>query len=147
MYNFKVSDEKEYKVKFGYKPTLKENIVSRFVKIRQTDEELTEAEQMEKLEEALLFLPEALLVGLQVHHKDEFGYDYDSKDGKSEKVDIVMDLIDEYTANDGDPTELLSALENELLTDSFLSNLFRQAVEAEEKKTTPKKTATKKTTK
>ena len=91
--------EKELKIKFGYKPTLKERLISRIVKMSRTGGE-NEAENMEKMEDLLLFLPEILLIGLQVHHED-FRYDYDTKEGKEEQLNRAFDLIDEYSIQDG----------------------------------------------
>ena len=71
---------KEYNIKFGYKPTLKERIISKVVKLGDVTGENDEVD-MEKVEDLLLFLPELLLVGLQVNHND-FRYDYDTKEGK-----------------------------------------------------------------
>ena len=71
---------KEYNIKFGYKPTLKERIISKVVKLGDVTGENDEVD-MEKVEDLLLFLPERLLVGLQVNHND-FRYDYDTKEGK-----------------------------------------------------------------
>ena len=81
---------------------------------------------MEDLEELLLYLPEILLVGLQVHHKD-FRYDYDTKDGKEDQLDKVFDLIDKYTENsDSSVMDLFNGLQEALLEDSFLANMFRK---------------------
>lgn len=116
--------EKELNIKFGYKPTLKERLISRIVKMSRTDSE-DEAESMEKVEDMLLLLPEILLVGLQVHHED-FRYDYDTKEGKEEQLNKAFDLIDEYsTQDDADLMQLFNDLQDEMKNDSFLSSLFQ----------------------
>ena len=119
-------DGKDYKIKFGYKPTLKEHVISKIVKFSRLSDENGDVD-MEDLEELLLYLPEILLVGLQVHHKD-FRYDYDTKDGKEDQLDKVFDLIDKYTENsDSSVTDLFNGLQEALLEDSFLANMFRKA--------------------
>lgn len=123
--------EKELNIKFGYKPMLKERIISRIVKTSKTNSE-DEAENMEKIEDLLLFLPEILLVGLQVHHK-EYRYDYDTKEGKKEQLKKVFDLVDEYSMDDdADLMKLFNDLQKEMKNDSFLASLFRQVEKAEE---------------
>lgn len=119
-------DGKDYKIKFGYKPTLKEHVISKIVKFSGMSDENGDVD-MEDLEELLLYLPEILLVGLQVHHKD-FRYDYDTKDGKEDQLDKVFDLIDKYTENsDSSVMDLFNELQEALLEDSFLANMFRKA--------------------
>ena len=118
-------DGKDYKIKFGYKPTLKEHVISKIVKFSGMSDENGDVD-MEDLEELLLYLPEILLVGLQVHHKD-FRYDYDTKDGKEDQLDKVFDLIDKYTENsDSSVMDLFNGLQEALLEDSFLANMFRK---------------------
>ena len=125
-------DGKDYKIKFGYKPTLKEHVISKIVKFSGMSDENGEVD-MEKLEELLLYLPEILLVGLQVHHED-FRYDYDTKDGKEDQLDKVFDLIDKYTENsDSSVMDLFNGLQEALLEDSFLANMFRKAKAKAEK--------------
>lgn len=119
--------EKELNIKFGYKPTLKERLISRIVKIGNNDSEnKTDSENMERIEDILLFLPEILLIGLQVHHK-EYRYNYDTKEGKEEQLDKAFDLIDEYSSNgNGDLMKLFNDLQEEMKTDSFLAALFQK---------------------
>lgn len=124
--------EKEFSIKFAYEPTLKERLVSRIVKIsnRKTGDD-DEVGGMEKIEDMLLFLPEILLVGLQVHHKD-YAYDYDTKKGKDEQLAKAFKLIGEYSeSKDADLMKLFSDLQEEMKNDSFLASLFRQAEAAE----------------
>lgn len=123
--------EKELNIKFGYKPTLKERLISKIVKMSRTDGE-DENESMEKMEDLLLFLPEILLIGLQVHHED-FRYDYDTKEGKEEQLNKAFDLIDEYSTQDGaDLMQLFNDLQEEMRNDSFLASLFQKEEKAEE---------------
>ena len=125
-------DGNDYNIKFGYKPTLKEHVISKIVKFSGMSDENGDVD-MEDLEELLLYLPEILLVGLQVHHKD-FRYDYDTKDGKEDQLDKVFDLIDKYTENsDSSVMDLFNGLQEALLEDSFLANMFRKAKAKAEK--------------
>lgn len=123
--------KKEYNIKFGYKPTLKERLVSRIVRTARTNSE-DEIESMEKIEDLLLFLPEILLVGLQVHHK-EFRYNYDTKEGKEEQLEKAFDLVDEYASNeDADLMKLFNDLQSAMKEDSFLASLFQKEEKAAE---------------
>ena len=121
---------KEINIKFGYKPTLKERIISKVVRMSNITDENGETD-MEKVEDLLLFLPELLLVGMQVHHKD-FRYDYDTKEGKQKQLDKTLDLVEKYMeSEDADIMELFGKLEEALMQDSFLASLFRKEQEAE----------------
>lgn len=125
--------ENEYNIKFAYKPTLKERLVSRIVRIGKTANQDSddEVENTEKMEDLLLFLPEILLIGLQVHHK-EYRYDYDTKEGKEEQLEKAFDLIDEYSmSEDADLMKLFNDLQEEMKSDSFLASIFRKEEKAE----------------
>ena len=123
-------DGKELNIKFGYKPTLKERIISRVLKMENIADEDGEV-SYEKIEDLMLFLPELLLVGLQVHHKD-FRYDYDTKEGKEKQLDKTLDLVEKYMeSEDADIMELFGKLEEALMQDSFLASLFRKEQKAE----------------
>ena len=76
--------DKELKIKYGYKPTLKEHVISKLAKIGNVNSEDGEAD-LEKIEDLLMYIPEFLLIGLQVYH-DEYRYNYDTKEGKQEKI-------------------------------------------------------------
>lgn len=113
----------EYSIKFGYKPTLKERIIS---KVINASSALESGGDMEKLEDLLLFLPELLLVGLQVNHK-EFRYDYDTKEGKEEQLDKAFALVEEYMdGEDADIMAFFGQFQKALLQDSFLRSLFQE---------------------
>lgn len=117
--------EKEFNIKFGYKPTLKERIISKFVNFSNITDKDGNA-NLEKIEDLMLFLPELLLVGLQVHHKD-FRYDYDSGEGKLEQLDKTFKLVEEYMdSEEADAMILFNQLQEVLLQDSFLKGLFRK---------------------
>ena len=121
---------KELNIKFGYKPTLKERIISRVLKMENIADENGEV-SYEKIEDLMLFLPELLLVGQQVQHKD-FRYHYDTKEGKEKQLDKTLDLVEKYMeSEDADIMELFGKLEEALMQDSFLASLFRKEQEAE----------------
>lgn len=125
--------EKELNIKFGYKPTLKEKIISKLMKF-ETAENKNDAEL---LEEMLLFIPELLLAGLQVHY-EEYRYNYDTGEGKEEQLDKAFALIEGYLdEEDADIMELFRQLEEEMLQNSFLKKLFQQEKEKQEEKMTP----------
>lgn len=117
--------EKEYSIKFAYKPTLKERIISKFVKFADLSNGDKEA-YFEKIEDLLLFLPEAVLVGLQVHHPD-FKYNCDTGEGKEEQLDKAFALVEEYMdGEDADVIAFSNQLQEALLQDSFLRSLFQK---------------------
>ena len=128
----------EYSIKFGFKPTLKSHL------IKDVSESVSEQDgSLESVEKLLLeTLPKMLLVGLQVNHKDEFGYDYDTNEKYDEQFNKVLNLLSEKI-DDGeiDCIELFNELENELESNSFLA----QMMETEKKNQTPAKKTPSKT--
>ena len=128
----------EYSIKFGFKPTLKSHL------IKDVSESVSEQDgSLESVEKLLLeTLPKMLLVGLQISHKDEFGYDYDTNEKYDEQFNKVLNLLSEKI-DDGeiDCIELFNELENELESNSFLA----QMMETEKKNRTPAKKTPSKT--
>jgi hypothetical protein len=128
----------EYSIKFGFKPTLKSHL------IKDVSESVSEQDgSLESVEKLLLeTLPKMLLVGLQVNHKDEFGYDYDTNEKYDEQFNKVLNLLSEKI-DDGeiDCIELFNELENELESNSFLAKIM----ETEKKNRTPAKKTPSKT--
>lgn len=129
----------EYSIKFGFKPTLKSHLIKDVSE--SVDEQDGSLESVEKL--LLETLPKMLLVGLQVNHKDEFGYDYDTNEKYDEQFNKVLNLLSEKI-DDGeiDCIELFNELENELESNSFLAKMM----ETEKKNRTPAKKTPSKTT-
>lgn len=128
----------EYSIKFGFKPTLKSHL------IKDVSESVSEQDvSLESVEKLLLeTLPKMLLVGLQVSHKDEFGYDYDTNEKYDEQFNKVLNMLSEKI-DDGeiDCIELFNELENELESNSFLAKMM----ETEKKNRTPAKKTPSKT--
>ncbi len=81
--------KKEYTIKFGYEPTLKSRLLSRVAKMTVNMKQDAE-ENLEQIENMLLFVPEMVLVGLQKFHSDEFGYNMDTNDGYEEAKNKVF---------------------------------------------------------
>ena len=127
--------KKELNIKFGYKPTLKERVISKVVRMGNVQKE-DGSTNLEKVEDLLLYLPELLLVGMQVHHED-YRYDYDTKEGKEKQLEKAFALIEEYMdGEDADVMELFNKLNDALTEDSFLASLFRQEQKAEKAENT-----------
>lgn len=117
--------KQEFSVKFGYEPTLKEHLISRFVKFTNMKSD-DDSVDFDKIEDLLLFLPEILLIGLQVHHKD-YRYNYDTGEGKAEQLEKAFALVDEYAnGDDADIMEFFKQMQEALLQDGFLRSLFNR---------------------
>ena len=72
-----------------------------------------------------MFLPEAVLVGLQVHYP-EFKYNCDTGEGKEEQLDKAFALVEEYMDSEGaDVMAFFNQIQEALLEDSFLRSLFQ----------------------
>ena len=120
---------KELNIKFGYKATLKERVISKVVKFSKVSEQKDE-KNMENIEDLLLYLPEFLLVGLQVNHK-EYRYNVDTGEGKEKQLEKTFALIEEHMNNDdADVMDIFNGLQEALTEDSFLSSLFRKEQKA-----------------
>lgn len=124
--------EKELKIKFAYKPTLKERVISKLVKVGNLSGD--SGVDMEKVEDMLLYLPEILLVGVQACH-EEYRYNYDTKEGKEEQLDKMFDLIEEYCEQeDADIMGLFEDFQKEMESDGFLRSLFQREKATKKKK-------------
>lgn len=123
---------KEYTVKFGYAPVVKNRIIPKLVGTEQQGDEL------EVIDNMLEFLPEFLLVGLQKFHADEFGFDFDDKEAKEKQLVKVYDLLDDYldpeNEEGGDLQSLYNDLSVELEKNSFLSKMLAEETQTAKKK-------------
>lgn len=128
MLTIKVNN-KEYTIKFGYEPTLKSRLLSRVAKMTVNMKQDAE-ENLEQIENMLLFVPEMVLVGLQKFHSDEFGYNLDTNDGYEEAKNKAFSLVGDYVdTGDVDITDFFTELEEELTSNGFLKKMFEKEVE------------------
>lgn len=123
---------KEYTVKFGYAPVVKNKIIPRLIGMEQ------QGEGLEVIDNMLEFLPEFLLVGLQKFHADEFGFDFDDKEAKEKQLVKVYDLLDDYldpeNEEGGDLQSLYNDLTAEMEKNSFLSKMLAEEAQTAKKK-------------
>jgi hypothetical protein len=82
---------------------------------------------------------ELLLVGLQKYHSDKFGYKSDKE--KAEKINLLLDWLDDYEDestedHEQDAATLLKDLQDELEKNGFLSTMMKVAEETETIQTT-----------
>lgn len=128
-------NEKEYKVRFSYGALIKEQLISKLMKFSKQQEDETEQENV--FEQSILLTAEFLLVGLQKHHSDEFGYNTDAE--KEEKINKVYDLMDEYEEKeDHNALELFEKLQEDLFKNGFLSQAMTKSTKQEKSKTPSK---------
>nr|DAF76637.1 MAG TPA: tail assembly chaperone protein [Bacteriophage sp.] len=129
---------KEYTIQFATRPSLKAHILQDIMKSQ-------EMEDISSMEDVLLeTLPKVLLVGLQMHHNDEFGYDYKTNDGYDEKLEKVSGILyDAIDTNEINCMDLFADMQEEMMTNGFLAQMMesmqRAEAEAQEKKKTPSK--------
>lgn len=123
-------NKKEYDIKFGYEACAKSRIISRLAKIGQPAENSNAVESLESVENMMLFIPDLLLIGLQKNHSDEFGYDLDNNNGYDDMKNKAFDLISTYIDDeDGDCIDLFQNLQDELLQNGFLRQMFSREVQ------------------
>lgn len=85
---------------------------------------------LEQIEDMLLFLPDVVLIGLQKFHSDEFGYNLDTNDGYEEAKEKAFSLVGDYVdTGDVDITDFYTELQEELTANGFLKKLFEKEVE------------------
>lgn len=140
MLKIKVND-KEYTIKFGYEPTLKSRLLSRVAKMTVNMKQDAQ-ENLEQIENMLLFVPEMVLIGLQKFHSDEFGYNLDTNDGYEEAKNKAFSLVGDYVdTGDVDITDFFTELEEELTSNGFLKKMFEREVEKAQATSDSKKKA------
>ena len=99
-------------------------------------------ENLEQIENMLLFVPEMVLVGLQKFHSDEFGYNLDTNDGYEEAKNKVFSLVGDYVdTGDVDITDFFTELQEELTDNGFLKKMFEKEVEKAQANSDNKKKA------
>lgn len=140
MLTIKVKD-KEYTIKFGYEPTLKSRLLSRVAKMTVNMKKGSE-NNLEQIEDMLLFLPDVVLIGLQKFHSDEFGYNLDTNEGYEEAKEKAFSLVGDYVdTGDVDITDFFTELQEELTANGFLKKLFEKEVEKAQATSDSKKKA------
>lgn len=140
MLKIKVND-REYTIKFGYEPTLKSRLLSRVAKMTVNMKQDAE-ENLEQIENMLLFVPEMVLIGLQKFHSDEFGYNLDTNDGYEEAKNKAFSLVGDYVdTGDVDITDFFTELQEELTDNGFLKKMFEKEVEKAQATSDSKKKA------
>ena len=128
--------KKEYDIFFAMQPTVQSGIVGKLAEVESRKDW-----GAENFGDFLATATELLLVGLQKNHKDEFGYNYLTGEGKDEALAKAYDLMDqlaEDTDSDYDYTDLFADLSSELLENGFFKKLFQKEQEKEEKKSKSK---------
>lgn len=125
----------EYNIKYGYLATARCGVVDKVEELQdmmKDDNELG----MEDVNKILNILPEILLAGLQKCHSDEFGYDYDTGDGKKEALDKAYILLDDYfdENDEKDIIDMFTILTDEMVKNGFLANALRKGAETQGQK-------------
>lgn len=125
----------EYNIKYGYLATARCGVIDKVQELEDMTKDGDEL-NMEDINKVLKILPELLLAGLQKCHSDEFGYDYDTEDGKKEALDKTYILLDDYfDENDKtDIIDLFNILTDEMVKNGFLANALREGAETQEQK-------------
>lgn len=131
---------KEYTIQFAIRPSLKSHILQDIMKTK-------DMEYISSMEDILLeTLPKTLLVGLQMHHNEEFGYDYKTNEGYDEQLEKVSNILyDAIDTNEINCMDLFADMQKEMMTNGFLAQMMESLKKAQEqeqeqeKKKTPSK--------
>lgn len=122
--------ETELSIKYGYEVTAKSGVLKKLIEVdemglgEKKDEK--EVDMAGALDAIMSLLPELVLAGVQKFHKDEYGYNYLTGEGKEEQLDKIYALLDDYfDTEDADFQELYGDLQKELLDNGFLASMFR----------------------
>lgn len=121
--------EVELNIKYGYEVTAKSGILKKLIEVDEMGlgKEGKEVGAAEAIDAVMSLLPELVLAGVQKFHKDEFGYNYLTGEGKEEQLEKVYALIDDYfDMEDADFQKLYGDLQEELLDNGFLASMFRE---------------------
>lgn len=126
MYEFKVNN-KVYKIKFNNWVLSQSNVMDHVLNVS----EVNAKEPSKWIRNIMGITSELLLAGLQKHHEDEFGYDFESESEYKAMLKKASDLVDDYEEenrseeieNQKDAFTLFNDLQHELEKNSFLSRL------------------------
>ena len=129
---------KEYTIQFATRPSLKSHILQDIMKTQ-------DMEDISSMEDILLeTLPKTLLVGLQMHHNEEFGYDYKTNEGYDEQLEKVSNnLYDAIDTNEINCMDLFADMQKEMMTNGFLAQMMESLERAQEQEQEKKKTPSK----
>ena len=133
---------KEYTIQFATRPSLKSHILQDIMKTQ-------DMEDISSMEDILLeTLPKTLLVGLQMHHNEEFGYDYKTNEGYDEQLEKVSNILyDAIDTNEINCMDLFDDMQKEMVTNGFLAQMMESLERAQEQEKEKKKTPSKAKTK
>lgn len=123
--------ETELSIKYGYEVTAKSGILKKLIAVdemgsgeKKDDKEVDMAGALDAI---MSLLPELVLTGVQKFHKEEYGYNYLTGEGKDEQLDKIYALLDDYfDTEDADFHKLYDDLQEELLNNGFLASMFRE---------------------
>lgn len=129
---------KEYTIQFATRPSLKSHILQDIMKIQ-------DMEDISSVEDILLeTLPKTLLAGLQMHHNEEFGYDYKTNEGYDEQLEKVSNILyDAIDTNEINCMDLFADMQKEMMTNGFLAQVMESLEKAREQEKEKKKTPSK----
>jgi hypothetical protein len=129
---------KEYTIQFATRPSLKSHILQDIMKTQ-------DMEDISSMEDILLeTLPKTLLVGLQMHHNEEFGYDYKTNEGYDEQLEKVSNILyDAIDTNEINCMDLFDDMQKEMVTNGFLAQMMESLKRAQEQEQEKKKTPSK----
>lgn len=117
--------KKEYKIYYAMQPTVQSNLLSKIAQVEEKEEW-----GIDNIGELFTIVAEMLLIGLQKEHKDEFGFNYATGEGKDEVLTKAFDLLDDYSeSEDANFFDLYHKLQDELLENGFFAKMFRAEVE------------------
>lgn len=127
----------EYSVYFAMQPTVQSGILKKLAAVDTSGDF-----DAGKIGDLLSTMTELLLIGLQKFHKDKFGFNYLTGEGKEEALAKAYDLMDDLATAEDDGSEnpyfdLFNKLQGELLENGFFAKMLRQEqekVEAEQEK-------------
>lgn len=127
MYIFKIHGN-EYKVRYGYRTVCENDILDRVMKIGNSEDGTAKG----LINNLVKTTAELLLVGLQKYHSDKFGYKSDKE--KAEKINLLLDWLDDYEDestedHEQDAATLLKDLQDELEKNGFLSTIAKMGQE------------------
>lgn len=129
---------KEYTIQFATRPSLKSHILQDIMKTQ-------DMKDISSMEDILLeTLPKTLLVGLQMHHNEEFGYDYKTNEGYDEQLEKVSNILyDAIDTNEINCMDLFDDMQKEMVTNGFLAQMMESLERAQEQEKEKKKTPSK----